>query len=46
VLGTLYPGQEVSVVSKEGDWTHINFKDPSTGNTIDGYVSSRYLNIQ
>ena len=46
VLGTLYPGQEVSVVSKEGDWTHINFKDPSTGNTIDGYVSSKYLNIQ
>lgn len=45
VLGTLYPGQEVSIVSSEGDWTHINFTDPSSGSTIDGYVSSSYLNM-
>ena len=45
VLGTLYPGQEVSIVSTEGDWTHITFSDPSTGSTIEGYVSNNYLNI-
>ena len=45
VLGTLYPGQEVSIVSSEGDWTHISFKDPATGSTIDGYVKSEYLNL-
>ncbi len=44
VLATLYPGQEVSIVSKEGDWTHVIFTD-STGNKIDGYVSSEYLNF-
>lgn len=45
VLGTLYPGQEVSIVSREGDWTHITFTDPSSGSTIDGYVSNSYLNM-
>ncbi len=45
VLGTLYPGQEVNIVSTEGDWTHINYSDSSTGTTIDGYVSNSYLNI-
>ncbi len=45
VLGTLYPGQEVNIVSTEGDWTHINFTDSSTGTTIDGYVSNSYLNF-
>ena len=45
VLGTLYPGQEVSIVSTEGDWTHITFTDPSTGSTVEGYVSNSYLNI-
>ena len=45
VLGTLYPGQEVDIVSSEGDWTHVKFTDPSNGSTIDGYVSSEYLNI-
>lgn len=45
VLGTLYPGQEVSIVASEGDWTHVTFTDPSSGSTIDGYVSSEYLNI-
>ena len=43
VLGTLYPGQEVNVVSSEGDWTHITFTNSSTGGTIDGYVSTQYL---
>lgn len=45
VLGTLYPGQEVNIVSSEGEWTHITFTDPSTGAEIEGYVSSSYLNI-
>ncbi len=45
VLGTLYPGQEVNIVSREGDWTHITFTDPSSGSTIDGYVSNSYLNM-
>lgn len=45
VLGTLYPGQEVNIVSSEGDWTHITFTDPSSGSTVEGYVSSSYLNI-
>ena len=45
VLGTLYPGQEVNIVSTEGDWTHITFTDPSTGSTVEGYVSNSYLNI-
>lgn len=45
VLGTLYPGQEVSIVSSEGDWSHITFSDPATGSTIDGYVSNSYLNM-
>ena len=45
VLGTLYPGQEVDIVSTEGDWTKIKFTDPSNGSTIDGYVSSEYLSI-
>ncbi len=43
VLATLYPGQEVNVVSSEGDWTHITFTNSSTGGTIDGYVSTQYL---
>ena len=45
VLGTLYPGQEVNVVGSEGDWTHINYTNSSTGGTIDGYVSSQYLDF-
>lgn len=45
VLGTLYPGQEVSIVETVGDWTHITFSDPSNGSTIDGYVSNEYLNL-
>ena len=45
VLGTLYPGQEVDIVSSDGDWTHITFSDPSTGSTVEGYVYSEYLNI-
>ena len=45
VLGTLYPGQEVSIVATESDWTHITFTDPSTGSTVEGYVSNDYLNI-
>ncbi len=45
VLGSLYPGQEVNIVSSDGDWTHITYQDPSSGATIDGYVSSAYLNI-
>ncbi len=45
VLGTLYPGQEVSIVSTDGDWTHITYTDTTSGTTIDGYVSSSYLNI-
>ena len=44
VLGTLYPGQEVNVVGSEGGWTHINFS--SNGSTIDGYVSSQYLEFK
>ena len=43
VLGTLYPGQEVKVVSSEGDWTRITYTNTATGGTIDGYVSSQYL---
>ena len=45
VLGTLYPGQEVDVVSTEGDWTHVKFTDPATGSTVEGYVSSSYLTV-
>ena len=45
VLGTLYPGQEVNVVGSEGDWTHINYTNSSTGGTIDGYVSTQYLDF-
>jgi uncharacterized protein YgiM (DUF1202 family) len=45
VLGTLYPGQEVKVVSQDGDWTHINYTDTSSGTTIDGYVASNYLDF-
>lgn len=45
VLGGLYPGQEVTIVSTEGDWTHINYTDPATGSKIDGYVSSKYLKV-
>ncbi len=45
VLGTLYPGQEVNIVSTEGDWTHINYTDSTTGATIDGYVSNSYLDF-
>ena len=45
VLGTLYPGLEVKVLSQEGDWTHINYTDASTGTTIDGYVASNYLDF-
>ena len=43
VLGTLYPGQEVNVVASEGDWTRITYTNTATGGTIDGYVSSQYL---
>ena len=42
VLGTLYPGQEVSVVSLEGDWARIMYKDPSSGDVV-GYVRSNFL---
>ncbi len=45
VLGTLYPGQEVTVVGSEGDWTHINYPNSSTGGTVDGYVSTQYLDF-
>lgn len=45
VLGTLYAGQEVNIVATEGDWTHVNYTDTSTGSTIDGYVSNSYLSI-
>ena len=45
VLGTLYPGQQVNVVGSEGDWTHINYTNSSTGGTIDGYVSTQYLDF-
>ena len=45
VLGTLYPGQQVDVISTEGDWTHVKFTDPATGSTAEGYVSSSYLNV-
>ncbi len=46
VLATLYPGQEVNVVSSEGGWTHINFTSSVDGSTIDGYVSSDYLKFE
>ncbi len=45
VLGTLYPGQEVNVVESQGDWTHITYSDSSSGTTIDGYVSTQYLDF-
>ena len=45
VLGTLYPGQEVDVISTEGDWTHVTYTDPATGSTVEGYVSSNYLSF-
>ncbi len=45
VLGTLYPGQEVTVVSQEGSWTHITYVNSGTGGTIEGYVSSDYLSV-
>ncbi len=44
VLGTLYPGQEVKVVSSEGDWTKISYS--ANGSTVEGYVSSQYLEFK
>lgn len=37
VLGKAQPGNEVTVLGTEGDWTHVSF------NGVEGYIKSEYL---
>ena len=37
IIGTLYNGQTVNILEKNGDWYHINH------NGVTGYVSAQYL---
>ncbi len=45
ILTVLYEGQEVNVVEILDGWSHVTFTDPSTGYTVDGYVSNNYLDF-
>lgn len=43
ILGVTYAGAEVTVIEKGDEWSHISFT--YNGNTLDGYVSTQYLDF-